>query len=122
MRTLLAWLLGLAGAAAVGYGVFQPWRGGVAATGLPFTDLFSGDGGSRADLIASIAVPLLVGAAVAVVGVVVSAGALRAGAAIVVITAGVWTLRHGGFDGLQLGYWNAAFGTLLLLVAAGVKP
>ena len=122
VRTLLAWLLGLAGAAAVGYGTFQPWRGGAAATALPLTDLFTGERAGEANLITSIAVPLVVGTAIAVIGLLLSTTALRAGAAVLLITAIVWTVRHGGFGGLQLGYWNAAFGTLLVLVAASVKP
>lgn len=122
MRTLLAWLLGIAGIAAVGYGTFKPWHDGRTAAELPMADLFAGIQAEPAALIASLAVPLLVGGAVALVGLLLSTTALRVGSVVLLAVVLGWFLRFGGFDGLQVGFWNAAFGTLLVLVAAAVKP
>jgi hypothetical protein len=118
----MAWLLGLAGLAAVGYGTFRPWYDGRAATDLPIADLFSGVHPEPASLAASMAVPVLLGGLLALVGLLLSTAALRAGAAVLLLAVLVWLIQYGGVDGLQVGYWNAAFGTLLVLVSAAVKP
>ncbi len=117
----MAWLLGLAGLAAVGYGAFRPWHDGRAATDLPISDLFSGVHPEPAALVASMAVPVLLGGLLALVGLLLSTAALRAGAAVLLVAVLVWLVQYGGIDGLQAGYWNTAFGTLLVLVSAAVK-
>lgn len=122
MRTLLSWLLGIAGLVAVGYGTFKPWYADRSADQLPLTDLFSGPHPDTADLIASLAVPLLVAGLLALIGLAVSTAALRTGAVLLLAVVTVWLIQHGGIDDLQIGYWNAAFGSLLLTVAAALKP
>jgi hypothetical protein len=118
----MAWLLGLAGLAAVGYGTFRPWHDGRAATDLPIADLFSGIHPEPAALLTSMAVPLLLGGLLALIGLLLSATALRAGAAVLLLAALAWLYQYGGIDGLQVGYWNTAFGALLVVVSATVKP
>ncbi|GGS14208.1 hypothetical protein [Actinokineospora fastidiosa] len=121
MRTLLAWLLGLAGVVAVGYGAFTPWHDGIAGTSVPIADLFTGVHDERAGLVTSIAVLTLLGAAIVAAGLLLSGIVLRAGAALLLLTVLVWTVQYGGVDGLQVGYWNSVFGTLLVMVAATIK-
>ncbi|MGW5055160.1 hypothetical protein [Actinokineospora sp. NPDC004072] len=121
MRTLLAWLLGLAGTAAVAYGTFSPWHNSRPATELPLADLFTGIHPDQSTPITSLALLTLLGAAITTLGLLLSTMALRAAAALLLLTVLVWTVQYGGLANLQIGYWNTTFGTLLILVAATLK-
>ncbi|WP_436493727.1 hypothetical protein [Actinokineospora sp. HUAS TT18] len=124
MRTLVAWVLGLVGIAAAGYGVTRPWFEDRAGTTIPLSGLFSGVERESASLLTSMAVPLGIAVILAVLGLLRSSVLLRLGAGISALTVVVWVLQARqavDIADLQSGVWNVAFGSLLLLVASALR-
>ncbi|CRK61554.1 hypothetical protein [Alloactinosynnema sp. L-07] len=124
MRTLVAWVLGLVGAAAAGYGVTRPWFEDRIGTSLPLADLFGGVERDSASLLTSMVVPIGIAVILAVLGLLRSGVLLRVGAGLLALVTVVWVLQARqavDIADLQSGVWNVAFGSLLLLVASALR-
>lgn len=124
MRVLVAWVLGLVGVGAAGYGVFRPWYEDRVGVAVPLADLFAGVERESAPLVASMGLPVLLGLLLVVVGLVVSAPLAQLGGALVVVSAGWWVVRVQeavDLTALQVGLWNTLFGGLLALVAGFLR-
>ncbi|PPK70295.1 hypothetical protein V5P93_000828 [Actinokineospora auranticolor] len=125
MRALISWLLALAGLAATAYGTFHPWYEDRLGSTLPLSDLFSGVQRDTAPVISSMLVPLALGALLALVGMFRAKGLMQLGGILLVVSTGVWVIRSQDVidtSELQIGLWNALFGSLLVLAASIMRP
>jgi len=124
VRTLVAWVLGLVGAAAAGYGLTRPWFEDRVGTSIPLTDLFGGVERESASLLMSMAVPVGIGLILAILGLLRSSVLLRVGAGISALAVVIWVLQARqavDIADLRSGVWNVALGSLLLLVAGALR-
>ncbi|GAA3060789.1 hypothetical protein [Actinokineospora globicatena] len=125
MRALISWLLCLAGVAVVGFGAFRPWYEGRAGNTLPLSDLFSGVSRESAPVLGSLTLPLAIGVLLAVVGMFRAKGILQLGGVILAATMIGWVVQARevvDLGDLQLGAWNALFGSLLVLASGIMRP
>jgi hypothetical protein len=116
-------IFGLVGAAGMLVGPFLPWIDGERGTTVEIRAFFSTEAGSDAGFVASAGFVLLVLGAVALLGLLFRSGwltSLAAGLGLAAtILVGVSELRGGeGLGGLGLGWWIAAIGSLLALIAS----
>ncbi|MFF0285471.1 hypothetical protein [Streptomyces sp. NPDC005262] len=129
IRNVLGSIVALAGAAAVVLSPFRDWYDGRLGRHYRVTDLFNGISGAHPGPLASIWLPFLFAAAVAVVGVVLRSRLLVACAGVIALGFTVlWMVRQGQVggsltvasdgSGLQLGVAYAAGGGVLLLLGA----
>jgi len=128
MRRLLAALLTLAGTVGVVFATMRPWQGDRTALDLALRDVFTtGEDVGGANLFTSLALPMLVGALVGLLGMLVRARVplLLAFVACLVPT-GMWALqaRVGTFEipDLRMGFTYAVAATAAFLLAALVLP
>ncbi|GLZ39869.1 hypothetical protein [Actinokineospora sp. NBRC 105648] len=125
MRALISVALSLVGVGFVGYGTFRSWYEDRPGNTLPLSDLFVGVQRETATALTSILLPLALGALFAVVGVVRSKGILQLGGVLLVLTCGVWVWQARevvDIGDLQVGVWNATFGSMLVLAAGIMRP
>ncbi|WP_392752162.1 hypothetical protein [Streptomyces sp. LN590] len=129
IRNILGSIVALAGAVAVVLSPFRVWYDGRLGRHYRVADLFNGISGARPGPLASIWLPFLFAAAVALVGVVLRSRLLVACAGVIVLGFTVlWMVRQGQVggsltvasdgSGLQLGVAYAAGGGVLLLLGA----
>ena len=123
MRTLIAIVATLVGAGAVVYSTFQPWYAGRTGRQIPLSDLWNGVTTETADMIGSLFVPMVAAAALALLGLTLRKRALMAiGTLIAVVVFAVFLGQQLQTEALasqfRQGFWNAAGGTLLLLVGS----
>jgi hypothetical protein len=116
-------IFGVVGAAAMIVGPFLPWINGERGTTIEIRAFFSTEAGSDAGFVASAGFVVLVLGAVALLGLLFRSGwltSLAAGLGLAAtILVGISELRGGeGLGGLGLGWWIAAIGSLLALIAS----
>jgi hypothetical protein len=116
-------IFGLVGAAGMLVGPFFPWINGERGTTVEIRAFFSTEAGSDAGFVASAGFVLLVLGAVALLGLLFRSGwltSLAAGLGLAAtVLVGISELRGGeGLGGLGLGWWIAAIGSLLALIAS----
>ncbi|MET0135471.1 MAG: hypothetical protein ABW215_17975 [Kibdelosporangium sp.] len=127
MRTLIAILATVAGAAAVVYSTFLPWYRDRQGRFIPLNELWNGVTTSTTDMVNSLFVPMVLAAALALVGLAISKRWLMAIGTIIALAVFV------AFLGQQLqseslasqfrqGFWGAAGGVLLLLIGSTARP
>ncbi|WP_092779849.1 hypothetical protein [Actinokineospora terrae] len=125
MRALMSWLMCLVGVAVVAFGAFRAWYEDRAGHTLPLSDLFSGVTRESAPVLGSLTLPLAIGVLLAVVGMFRAKGILQLGGIILAATMVVWVVRARevvDLGDLQVGAWNALFGSLLVLAAGILRP
>ncbi|MFD0398350.1 hypothetical protein [Kitasatospora sp. NPDC127121] len=132
MRTAVASLLALAGAAGLVLSSFQPWYAKSDPRSVPVADLFRGMSPTRTTSTGmSMFLLLAVAAAIAVLALLVrSRPGLLLAAVVAVVTGVLWVYQKGrelkpislGIGNLENGFWNACGGVLVLLLALAVLP
>ncbi|WP_228003122.1 hypothetical protein [Nocardia australiensis] len=127
IRYVSAVLCVLAGATALVLSAFGDWIGDRDGKDIPLSDLWSGLGSQTVGLATSLFVPLVIAAALAVLGALTRLRLVLALAALIgLATAGMFMLQQGrtdsGFDHFHQGWTNAGGGALLLIVATAVLP
>ncbi|ELS53337.1 hypothetical protein [Streptomyces viridochromogenes] len=132
MARIAAVLLTLVGAAALVLSAFQPWYEGREPREVALTDLFTGlEPAAAGGAAASMLLPLVAVAAVAVLGLLVRSRAVLAVACVAGLATGIlWTVQQiravapVAFEvtEVQRGLWNAGGGVLALVIAAIVLP
>jgi hypothetical protein len=126
-------ILGILGAAGMIIGPFLDWAPGVAGTQIQFRAFFSTEQTGEAGFAASVGFTLLILGVIALVGLAFKSGwltSLAAGLgllACILIVVTVYRLPEDvGIGDLRIGFWLAAIGSLLALVAsmfgAGRRP
>ncbi|MFF0413837.1 hypothetical protein ACFYUY_25795 [Kitasatospora sp. NPDC004745] len=132
MRTALAALLGLAGAAGLVLSSFQPWYGKSDPRSVPVADLFRGMSPTRTTSTAmSMFLLLALAAGIAVVALLVrSRPGLLLACVVGVVTGVLWVYQKGrelspvslDVTDLDNGFWNACGGALAILLAVALLP
>ncbi|WP_052864908.1 hypothetical protein [Streptomyces niger] len=132
IRNVIGSLIALIGAAAAVWSPFRPWYDGRHGEDIRVADLFSGFNGisgAGADVMRSLLLPMLVGALLTLLGIVLRSRLLVTLAGLVVLGFTVlWMVRQGqaaggltagsGGRGLGVGVAAAVGGGILLLLAA----
>ncbi|MGH9246273.1 MAG: hypothetical protein ACRD29_18570 [Acidimicrobiales bacterium] len=124
MRVIRFLFLGLVATGLIAAAAFLPWTAGREATEIPFRDLF-GVTGDTAGFGASLALPLLAAAVLALLGTfAVSRWLLLVAGLVAVATTGGWIAQMAlddasdfTVDDLRLGVWLGAAGFLVALLA-----
>lgn len=120
MRAVLGWLLVLVGGAVAVLGSWRPWWTGRSGEGIPLEELVTAPGSGQAFVLWSLALPVLVGVVLAVLGLVrtsravIALGGVLAALPVVLPLA----LRHIAVGDVEQGAWNVACGAALILAAA----
>jgi hypothetical protein len=116
-------ILGLIGAAGMIVGPFLDWGGGVRGTEVEFRAFFSTEAGGEAGFVASAGFTLAVLGVVALIGLAFKSGwltSLAAGLGLLACVLLVVTVYRAGagLGDLAIGFWVAAIGSVLALVAS----
>jgi hypothetical protein len=117
-------VFGLVGVAGMIVGPFLPWVDGTRGTAVELRALFSSESGQEAGLLVSAGFTLLVLGVIALIGLLFRSGWLTSLAAALglVATILIAVFRYGGEGGgladLDYGWWVAAVGSLLALIAS----
>ncbi|WP_018683247.1 hypothetical protein [Actinokineospora enzanensis] len=125
MRAIISWLLTLAGVVLLGYGTFHAWYEDRTGDTRPLSDLFTGVHRDTAPAVSSMLVPLALGVLLTVVGMFRARGLMQLGGVLLVASVSVWisqVLDVIDLKDLQLGAWNALFGSLIILAASLMRP
>jgi hypothetical protein len=126
MRTLIAILATVAGAAAVVYSTFLPWYRDRQGRFIPLNELWNGVTTTTTDMVNSLFVPMVLAAALVLVGLAIGKRWLMVIGTIIALAVFV------AFLGQQLqsealasqfrqGFWGAAGGVLLLLIGSTAR-
>ncbi|MEU7485614.1 hypothetical protein [Streptomyces sp. NPDC042319] len=129
IRNVIGSLIALIGAAAAVWSPFRPWYDGRHGEDFRVADLFNGITGTGADVMRSLVLPMLAGAVLTLLGVLLRSRLLVTLAGLVVLGFTVlWMVRQGqaagsltagsGGRGLGVGVAAAAGGGILLLLGA----
>lgn len=129
VRNVIGSLIALIGAAAAVWSPFRPWYDGRHGADIRVADLFNGITGSGADVMRSLLLPMLAGAVLTLIGVLLRSRLLVTLAGLVVLGFTVlWMVRQGqaagslttgsGGRGLGVGVAGALGGGVLLLLGA----
>jgi hypothetical protein len=116
-------VLGLLGAAGMIVGPFLDWANGVRGTEVEFRAFFSTEAGGQAGLVASAGFTLLVLGVIALIGLAFKSGwltSLAAGLGLLACVLLVITVYRAGagLADLAIGFWLAAIGSVLALLAS----
>lgn len=118
-------VLGIIGAAGMIIGPFLDWAEGVAGTQIEFRAFFSTDVAGEAGLTASVGFTLLILGVIALVGLAFRSGwltSLAAGlgllACILLVVTVYRSPGEAGVGDLRIGFWIAAVGSILALIAS----
>lgn len=123
MRTLIAIVATVAGAAAVVYSTFLPWYGDRQGRQIPLSELWDGITASTTDMIGSLFVPMVLAAALALLGLVIGRRWLMAIGAFVAIAVfavflGQQMQGEAFASQFRQGFWNTAGGCVLLIIGS----
>jgi hypothetical protein len=117
-------VFGLVGAAGMIVGPFLPWIAGERGTEIELRALFSTEAGGSAGFLVSAGFAVLVLGVIALIGLLFRSGwltSLAAGlglVATILIAIGRFRGEGGGLADLDIGWWVAAVGSLLALIAS----
>jgi hypothetical protein len=115
-------VLGVIGAVGMLVGPFLAWIDGQQGTAVQMRAFFSSEAGSGAGFVASAGFVVLVLGVLALIGLVFRSGwltSLAAGLGLAAtILVAIGQLSAGAFDALGIGWWIAAIGSLLALIAS----
>ena len=117
-------VFGLVGVAGMIVGPFLPWISGERGTAIELRALFSTEAGGSAGFLVSAGFALLVLGVIALIGLLFRSGwltSLAAGlglVATILIAIGRFRGEGGGLADLGVGWWIAAVGSLLALIAS----
>jgi predicted neutral ceramidase superfamily lipid hydrolase len=124
MRTLIAIVASLAGAAAVVYSMFQPWYRDRLGRQIPLSDLWNGITTTTTDMISSLFVPIVISAALVLFGLIVgrrwvmAIGTLIAVAVFATFLGQQLNSTEALASQFRQGFWDAAGGWLLMLIGS----
>lgn len=123
MRTLIAIVATVAGAAAVVYSTFLPWYGDRQGRRIPLSELWNGVTAGTTDMINSFFVPIVLAAVLTLLGLVIGRRWLMAlGTIIAIAVFAVFLGQQLQVEALasqfRQGFWNTAGGCLLLLIGS----
>jgi hypothetical protein len=117
-------VFGLVGVAGMIVGPFLPWVDGTRGTAVELRALFSSESGEEAGFLVSAGFSVLVLGVIALIGLLFRSGWLTSLAATLGLVATVliavfrYTGEGGGLADLDYGWWVAAVGSLLALIAS----
>jgi hypothetical protein len=123
MRTLIAIVATVAGAAAVVYSTFLPWYGDREGRRIPLSELWNGVTATSTDMINSLFVPMVLAAALALTGLIIGRRWLMAiGTFLAVVVFAVFLGQQMQVEAFasqfRQGFWNTAGGCVLLLIGS----
>jgi divalent metal cation (Fe/Co/Zn/Cd) transporter len=123
MRTLIAILATVAGAAAVVYSTFQPWYRDRLGHQIPLSDLWNGITPTTTDMISSLFVPVVIAVALLLFGLIIGrkwvmAIATLVALAVVAVFLGQQLHSEALASQFKQGFWDAAGGVLLMLIGS----
>ncbi len=124
MRTLIAIVASVVGAAAVVFSMFQPWYRDRQGRQIPLNELWNGVTNTTTDVINSLFLPIAVSAVLVVFGLIVGRRWVMAIGTLIAVGVFVAFLgqQMNSADALasqfKQGFWDAAGGWLLMLIGS----
>jgi hypothetical protein len=123
MRTLIAIVATVAGAAAVIYSMFLPWYGDRQGRQIPLSELWNGITATTTDMVNSLFVPMVLAALLVLVGLTIGRRWLMViGTFLAIVVFAVFLGQQMQVEAFasqfRQGFWNTAGGCVLLLIGS----